>query len=186
MSEQFTFLSEPLSAETLPDKLDDMVQEARDRYGYHKMHTSGMYEMIKSAPQSELYDILELRAGKTGDIGFYFDGQLYIKFSVKNGTLNTTQELYRELLSGVPCETLSGSAAPKGGVKVTLPYDEQAAFFSEALEYLIKNKKPANKFGCCSQYETCSREKKCVHENRFYAKGCSYRENLEGGRVFYS
>ena len=28
-------------------------------------------------------------------------------------------------------------------------------------------------------------EKKCVHENKLYSKGCQYRRNLDAGRIFY-
>jgi hypothetical protein len=40
-------------------------------------------------------------------------------------------------------------------------------------------------FGCCSLYEKCSDVKRCIHENQFYAKKCSYRGNLEAGKIFY-
>lgn len=40
-------------------------------------------------------------------------------------------------------------------------------------------------FGCCSQFMRCSDEKKCVHENKLYSKGCQYRRNLDAGRIFY-
>lgn len=40
-------------------------------------------------------------------------------------------------------------------------------------------------FACCSQFIRCSDEKKCVHVNKLYSKGCMYRANLEAGRIFY-
>lgn len=40
-------------------------------------------------------------------------------------------------------------------------------------------------FACCSQFIRCSDEKKCVHVNKLYSKGCMYRTNLEAGRIFY-
>lgn len=40
-------------------------------------------------------------------------------------------------------------------------------------------------FGCCSQFEACSDAKKCIHPNRMYSTACSYRCNLEAGRIFY-
>lgn len=184
MSEQIT-LFDNISAETLEDILTDIVEQAKEKYGYHKMHVSGMYEMIKFAPSSELYNILELRKTKTGSICFYFDSQLYVRFEPKKEQVNMTKELYSVLLSGKPAEELKGSASPKGGAAIRLPYPEQVSFFKSALEYLIKTKKPANKFGCCSLYKKCSQAKRCLHENQFYAKGCFYRENLENGNIFY-
>lgn len=113
MSEQITLFDEPLTPETLGDKLEEILEAAREKSGYYRLHESGMYEMMKGAPASELYDILEIRKGKSGDISFYFDGQLYIKFLVKKEALNTTKELFAELLSAHEPESLSGNEAPK-------------------------------------------------------------------------
>ena len=164
MSEQITLFDEPLTPETLGDKLEEILEAAREKSGYYRLHESGMYEMMKGAPASELYDILEIRKGKSGDISFYFDGQLYIKFLVKKEALNTTKELFAELLSNHESEQLSGN---------------------EALDYLIRIKRPVNRFACCSQYQKCSQAGKCLHEHPYYSKGCYYRENLENGKSFY-
>lgn len=40
-------------------------------------------------------------------------------------------------------------------------------------------------FSCCSKFHQCSDEKKCVHENKLYSTACTYRKNLENGRIFY-
>lgn len=185
MSEQVSLFDVPLDKNSFNDRLNSVLENMREKYGYYKMHVSGMYEMIKSASESELYDILELKTSKNGDISFYFDCHLYIKFLAKKETLCTTKELYTKFLSGVQSELLRGSAAPKGGVKVEIPYSEEIDFFSKSVEYLIKTKKPAKKFSCCSLYKKCSEAKCCLHENQFYAKGCFYRDNLENGRIFY-
>lgn len=42
-----------------------------------------------------------------------------------------------------------------------------------------------NTFGCCHQFEKCSDAKKCLHENKLYARGCTYRRHLNEGRIFY-
>lgn len=43
----------------------------------------------------------------------------------------------------------------------------------------------ARSFGCCSRFIECSDTMKCVHENKLYSTACSYRKNLENGKVFY-
>ena len=172
MSEQITLFDEPLTPETLGDKLEEILEAAREKSGYYRLHESGMYEMMKGAPASELYDILEIRKSKSGDISFNFDGQLYIKFLVKKEALNTTKELFAELLSNHESEQL-------------LPIDQQVEFFKQALDYLIRIKRPVNRFACCSQYQKCSQAGKCLHEHPYYSKGCYYRENLENGKSFY-
>jgi len=40
-------------------------------------------------------------------------------------------------------------------------------------------------FGCCSRYNACSDEKKCIHPDIIFAKGCMYKKNLDAGRIFY-
>lgn len=40
-------------------------------------------------------------------------------------------------------------------------------------------------FGCCSRYEECSDAKKCLHENKLYARNCIYGAHLAEGRIFY-
>ena len=40
-------------------------------------------------------------------------------------------------------------------------------------------------FGCCSRYLECSNEKFCVHPEKEEARGCMYKINLDGGRIFY-
>lgn len=43
----------------------------------------------------------------------------------------------------------------------------------------------SDSFGCCSRYEACSNAKKCIHPNPIFAAACTYKKNLEQGRIFY-
>ncbi len=169
---------------TIVKQLRDIVESARAKYGYYKMHTSGMYEMIKSAPESELYDILDLRENKDGSIAFYFDNQLYIKFDIKKSRISTTMGRYQELLKDMDLAVLKHRGAPLNGITVKF-WDGCIKFFTETIDYLVKVKKPSNKFSCCSRHELCTNAGHCLHEHQYYAKGCQYRENLENGKVFY-
>jgi hypothetical protein len=40
-------------------------------------------------------------------------------------------------------------------------------------------------FGCCSRYEQCSDERKCVNPDQLLSLACGYRKNLEKGKIFY-
>ena len=51
--------------------------------------------------------------------------------------------------------------------------------------YRIRNYKSSAKFSCCSRFKECSDARKCIHPNRLYATGCTYRKNLENGKIFY-
>jgi len=48
--------------------------------------------------------------------------------------------------------------------------------------YLEEN---AETFGCCSRYMECSNNKKCIHPDLKFAKGCKYKKHLETGKIFY-
>lgn len=63
--------------------------------------------------------------------------------------------------------------------------DEIPVFMKELIKYYVTNFEPADKFGCCGKYTECSKEGKCIHNNKFYAKACWYRKNLEAGKIFY-
>lgn len=53
-------------------------------------------------------------------------------------------------------------------------------------EYRIKTyTSKTSAFGCCSKFNACSDAKKCIHENRLYSMACSYRANLEAGKIYY-
>lgn len=43
----------------------------------------------------------------------------------------------------------------------------------------------AKSFGCCSRFVECSDAKNCVHPNKLYATACTYKHNLDAGKIFY-
>lgn len=53
------------------------------------------------------------------------------------------------------------------------------------LKIIFNKYTPQYKFGCCSRYKECSHEKKCIHPDLFYARGCQYKKNLDSGIIFY-
>lgn len=63
--------------------------------------------------------------------------------------------------------------------------DEARELVKSILKYCVEIFEPSDKFGCCSKYAECSKAKKCIHNNTFYAKACWYRKNLESGKIFY-
>ncbi|MCM1523437.1 MAG: hypothetical protein NC120_03160 [Ruminococcus sp.] len=58
-------------------------------------------------------------------------------------------------------------------------------YLTNILEITLQGFTPKENFGCCSKYAECSDEKRCLHNNLFYARCCYYRKNLEAGRIFY-
>ncbi|MBQ8297684.1 MAG: hypothetical protein IJX77_07885 [Ruminococcus sp.] len=63
--------------------------------------------------------------------------------------------------------------------------DSTLNFIRKVIFYFIENFEPSDKFGCCGKYKECSQEKKCLHDNKFYAKACWYRKKLEAGEIFF-
>jgi hypothetical protein len=73
--------------------------------------------------------------------------------------------------------------------RANVPADSEALypFFEYLLQEAISSyfKDGKDSFGCCHLYEKCSDVRKCLHENRLYARGCIYSRNLVEGRIFY-
>ena len=57
--------------------------------------------------------------------------------------------------------------------------------FSEILNSIFIQSFNFPAFGCCSRFKECSKEGKCVHPDIIYATACSYRKNLDNGKIFY-
>lgn len=59
-------------------------------------------------------------------------------------------------------------------------------YIKENIVWCLKNYRSKEKsFGCCSQFNRCSDEKRCVHQNKLYSTACMYRRNLEAGKIFF-
>lgn len=60
-------------------------------------------------------------------------------------------------------------------------------FFNFVIKLVLDNyfTEGSDAFGCCSRYEACSDAKKCLHENKLYARNCIYGSHLAEGRIFY-
>lgn len=58
-------------------------------------------------------------------------------------------------------------------------------YLTNNIHFCLKHYVPSHHFGCCSEYLSCSDNKKCVHVNKLYARGCAYRRHLELGDIFY-
>ena len=60
------------------------------------------------------------------------------------------------------------------------------SYIRENIKYCLSHySSKAKTFGCCSKFTECSDARKCVHENKLYSTACSYRSNLESGKIFY-
>ena len=64
--------------------------------------------------------------------------------------------------------------------------DSIVTYIKGNILYCLKNYRSKERsFGCCSRFVECSDAKRCLHENKLYSTACSYRHNLESGKIFY-
>ena len=70
-------------------------------------------------------------------------------------------------------------------VKFNMLTEDFFSFIKDVIIYCVSIFEPDDKFGCCGKYIECSDQKECLHENKFYARACWYRKNLEKGKIFY-
>lgn len=84
-------------------------------------------------------------------------------------------------------ETASYKANNDGSYMISFsPYDNNMLdFIEEYIRWRYAHYISESSFGCCSKFNLCSDEKRCVHENQLYAKGCMYRASLDSGKIFY-
>ena len=59
-------------------------------------------------------------------------------------------------------------------------------YFEKIMRNRLANYKSTEpSFGCCHLYNECSDARRCISKDKMYATVCSYRKNLESGRIFY-
>ncbi len=74
----------------------------------------------------------------------------------------------------------------KYSVIVSLDSKELLPYLEDLMRYMLLHyRSTESAYGCCHLYEACSDAKKCISKDKMYATVCSYRKNLEAGRIFY-
>ncbi|MCM1061721.1 MAG: hypothetical protein NC452_15745 [Eubacterium sp.] len=112
------------------------------------------------------------------------DKTLFAKTNLDLSEITVKDSILHKDMVGIKSQTALKS--PKNSTKVVF---ESVAHGIEFLKYATieyaKNYIPSERFGCCHLYEKCSDDKGCIACDKFHAKGCYYRENLEKGLIFY-
>lgn len=103
--------------------------------------------------------------------------QPYISFSMRHTPL---LELFKNSL----CSIASEPTFMRIDLNAFLEYPDSETL-AKVLDKVFLDSFNFPTFGCCSQYEKCSREKHCTHPDLLYATACMYRKNLEAGKIFY-
>lgn len=130
-------------------------------------------------------DSLLVQPIKNG-FSLYFFGEAFFRFIQQKRNLKT--EIKSGLLDEIKDSTVLIGKKSSDTLWATVA-------ILEPLEFLRKNvlqiyewcyeSNGVERIGCCSRFNECSYEKKCIQPDRLLAKGCYYRQNLEKGKIFY-
>ena len=99
--------------------------------------------------------------------GKTFEGQNKVNIIIKKFLFESTE---------VPtdCQILKGSGNDYVKVRICEDNPEYLRYIKDIVKYRLNNYYSKSSFACCSKFEDCSKEGKCLHENRLYATGCIY------------
>lgn len=73
----------------------------------------------------------------------------------------------------------------KATVRFPLTSENIFNYLRAVFDLQLSKFEPSEKFGCCGKYLECSDAKECLYKDKFYARACYYKSNLEAGRIFY-
>lgn len=112
------------------------------------------------------------------------DKSLYAKTNLDLSEIVVKNSLlYNDIKGLVQSSALK---SPKDSTKIQF---ETPAYGIEFLKFAVRKYAeiyiPLPRFGCCDLYVKCSDAKGCIAKDKFHAKSCLYRENLEKGMIFY-
>lgn len=122
-------------------------------------------------------------------LSVYFYRQLAMRFMIGKKVSHVELDAnYIKEPTEIASEYKMIGAEAGGKVRLYLNRDFNYAAFSAVVQKICTDCKewaPVNLFGCCSLYVECSDEKECLRWRDEEYLGCSYRRNLEAGRIFY-
>ena len=126
--------------------------------------------------------------------------------NVKTSLLNIQHKSYkktdcRKIIFCVPDNMVSAIVAKQFDVEINkrksevftrVSINENSDAIKSLVKFIIESlfddffvSGGGHRFGCCNLYVECSDAKKCLHENKMYARGCAYHHNLSAGKIFY-
>lgn len=125
---------------------------------------------------------LNVERGKTGS--FSVRARSVVAARVVLGKKQSYVEVPERFASHFP----AGEGTSSGAVRVpAADLDEVLALapaLSAAFEQAL-SEQGGEAFGCCSRFAACSDARRCLHPDVLTSLACSYRKNLEEGRIFY-
>lgn len=142
-------------------------------------------DIIDNAPM----DAKILLFKELGDMSsVYFISDSTLVFSIRIRKRSRYLLIHQDYIDKLPpaAEVERKKSDPPEMVRVTVEKPEDILPLVPALRAILYDtSRRYTVFGCCSLYEQCSDEKKCIHKDLKFSYGCYYRKNLADGKIFY-
>ncbi len=138
-----------------------------------------MLELIREGETDEdLFSYNEITGGRS----YSFYGTKVFEFCSEKDKKQARIKVAQCVLASLGQETTQPFAAYAINSPEDLSLLMQA--LRERKRYLRRNL-ISETFACCNDFMRCSDAGACIHQEDRFFNGCTYRQNLEQGRVFY-
>lgn len=173
MSEQLTLYKFNIDSNAL-QTINDIIRYTASETGYDLKYFSIEPNFKNKDTENE----------KLIGYSLLLDKSLYAKTNLDLSEIIVKKSLLYDNIKGAI--KLSSVSSPKDSIKIQF---ETPAYGIEYLKFAVRKYAeiyiPLPRFGCCDLYVKCSDAKGCIANDKFHAKSCLYRENLEKGMIFY-
>lgn len=132
------------------------------------------------------YKATQLDSGSSGYTAVFFHNftVFRLKLRGKQHYISVPLMFYKLIPDDYPTQQMKSD--PKY-IRIIVDSKHPVESYSEFLTMLVGESvdRYPHEWGCCSRYEACSDAKTCIHPDKTFALGCSYRKALNSGRIFY-
>lgn len=198
-AKQLAFIEIEEDGRDILDHYDSQAQKLKD------LLSAGITEICAEQGVDEKYITYEMGEYQKGDNKGRFNGCFSMKI-LDPLTMNASQRIFTLTIIKnsrgnryevdpfaavfdkvpVPCDGDVKQYPDKSPCVWFAPDSETVTgYLLGLISAALRSYTPTSVIGCCSRYNACSDAKKCIHPDLFYARICSYRKNLEAGRIFY-
>ena len=154
---------------------DSVPATYEDVFAFYKSH------ITPPSPDADAFTCSEDELS-SGSKSFFAYGQKVFEFIPAKGKFRLFGSWLRKL------EPASGKDYEDDNLYVCKLTPDKLSAFADILQSEIKTifrNTCEGLFCCCNDFRACSDAKECIHQTERFYNGCSYRLNLEAGRIFY-
>lgn len=147
---------------------------------------NNLFKRISSGFNLKLFKLTPNKS-KNKIIGYsiYLDTSLMAKINTDLTIISAHKRIISKLVD-TNKENIKEISNPIGFLQYKCDENESGeAFLEHVLQTYVENYIPQERFGCCHRYVECSDARECTAPDKYHARGCYYRENLEKGKIFY-